>query len=310
VTHQPPTWRDIARGQAGLISDRQLREAGVGLRKTAYRIASVRWRRAAPGVVATTTGTLDDDQRLWLGVLHGGPRALVAGVHALARAGLRNWDRDVVVILVPYGGRVPTPLPGYGFVRTRRDLTGLRGVRRGVPTCQVEAAALLFASGEKVERTAQGLLSAVVQQRLTTAEALLARLDGLQRLPRAAMLRSTLIEIAGGAHSVSELDIARMCRTYQLTRPHRQVRRRDADGRLRFTDCEWRLPDGRTLILEVDGAFHMGVESWEDDIARQRALSASDRLIVRCTSRELRDESDRVARDLRRLGVPRTPLAV
>ena len=87
--------------------------------------------------------------------------------------------------------------------------------------------------------------------------------------------------------------------------PDRQVKRKDADGRSRFTDCEWRLADGRILVLEVDGSFHMEVEHWEDDLARQRALAASDRIIVRCTSRELRDDAGRVARDLVNLGVPR-----
>jgi len=96
-----------------------------------------------------------------------------------------------------------------------------------------------------------------------------------------------------------------MCRTHGLAQPARQVKRLDAGGRLRFTDCEWRLPDGRTLMLEVDGAFHMEVEHWEDDLARHRALAAADRVVIRCTSRELRDEPERVARDLLNLGVPR-----
>jgi len=115
-------------------------------------------------------------------------------------------------------------------------------------------------------------------------------------------LRAALGDVADGAHSVAELDIKRMCRRCGLSRPVRQVRRRDAGGRLRFTDCEWRLPDGRTLILEIDGGFHMDVAHWEDDLARQRALSGGDRVIVRCTARELRDEPELVARDLHERG--------
>lgn len=76
-------------------------------------------------------------------------------------------------------------------------------------------------------------------------------------------------------------------------------------GRIRFTDCEWRLIDGRTLVLEVDGSFHMESEHWEDDLARHRGLSATDRVIIRCTTRELRDSPEVVARDLIALGVPR-----
>jgi hypothetical protein len=48
----------------------------------------------------------------------------------------------------------------------------------------------------------------------------------------------------------------------------------------------------------------MDAEQWEDDIARQRALTTPNRHVVRCAARELRDEPERVARDLRLLGVP------
>lgn len=150
-----------------------------------------------------------------------------------------------------------------------------------------------------------GILAASVQQRRTTPEQLAEWLDRLAPLPGSRRLRATLIEIAGGADSVAELDVTRMCRAAGLAKPLRQVRRRDSDGRWRYTDCEWRLADGRTLMLEVDGIFHMDVEQWEDDLARQRALAASDRLTVRCTSREVRDEPDRIAEHLRLLGVPR-----
>ncbi|MGN6722270.1 MAG: hypothetical protein ACTHJM_06630 [Marmoricola sp.] len=74
---------------------------------------------------------------------------------------------------------------------------------------------------------------------------------------------------------------------------------------MRFTDCEWTLGDGRTLVLEVDGSFHMEVEHWEDDLVRQRRLTSPDRLTVHCTTRELRDSPELVARDLLNLGVPR-----
>jgi len=164
---------------------------------------------------------------------------------------------------------------------------------------------LLWAAEQDKVRTIRGVLAAVVQQRLATAEQLVVALDRLDRLKHATEMRTTLTEIAGGAQSVAELDVRRMCRRYGIVLPRRQVKRHDADGRMRYTDCEWRLADGRTMVLEVDGIFHMDVGQWEDDLSRQRALSGTDRVIVRCTSRELRDDDERVARDLIRLGVPR-----
>jgi hypothetical protein len=38
--------------------------------------------------------------------------------------------------------------------------------------------------------------------------------------------------------------------------PRGQRARLDRAGRRRWTDAEWDLPDGRVLVLEVDGGFH------------------------------------------------------
>jgi len=305
VDAPPRTWRDLARAQAGLLTREQARSVGVQRWSVAHRIASERWQELSPTVLATTTGELSPEQRQWLAVLHAGPGALLGGLTAAERAGLRNWSRDEITVLVPYSSEVPSPIDGIAYRRSRRDLPIFRQHGADVPRCRIEPAVLLFAAADRSERTAQGVLAAVVQQQLTTPEALGEWVDRLRPLRRAALFRRILLEIGGGAQSLSELDVTRMCRTHGLAQPARQVKRRDADGRLRFTDCEWRLPDGRILVLEVDGAFHMEVEHWEDDLARQRALAATDRVVIRCTSRELRDEPDRVARDLVNLGVPR-----
>jgi len=225
---------------------------------------------------------------------------MAGGLTAATLAGLKNWHRDEVTVLVPYARGRPSPLSDVCFVRIRRSLREVGSP----PRCRIEPAVLLFAAADRSERTAQGVLAAVVQQQLTSPEDLLEWLERLAPLRRAATLRRAIEDIGGGAQSLAEMDVKRMCRSFGLAKPTRQVKRRDADGRTRYTDCEWQLPDGRTPVLEVDGGFHMEAEHWEDDLARQRALAATDRIIVRCTARELRDEPERVARDLLALGVP------
>ena len=79
-------------------------------------------------------------------------------------------------------------------------------------------------------------------------------------------------------------------------------------GTHRWTDCEWDLADGSTLVLEVDGGFHIEVLEWGADIKRARSLTTRQRTVVRCTAFELRHEMEDVARDLIALGVPRTAL--
>ena len=89
-----------------------------------------------------------------------------------------------------------------------------------------------------------------------------------------------------------------------LRPPDRQRPRRDREGRLRFTDCEWRLADGRIVVLEVEGGFHAEVEHFNDDLKRQRKLTTPNRIVIRCGALELRDDPESVGEDLRALGVP------
>ena len=296
-------WEQLAETQAGLVSRRQLNARGIGRHTVRNQVRAGRWVAVSPLVVATTTGALTWEQRLWAGHLHAGPSSAVAGLSATRCHGLRGWDRTYVEVMVPWSSTV-APLDGVRFVRTRRDLQRLRG--RGIRShlLQVEPALLLRAGQEASPRTACGLVAAGVQQRLTNADRLLSWLFLLNPLPRSRLLRATLQDIAGGADSMAEIDLGSVCRRAGLRVPNRQRRRQDRRGRLRYTDAEWDLPDGRTLVLEVDGAFHMDVEHWAADLARQRSLTEPARIVVRCTALELRLDPGAVAADLRALGVP------
>lgn len=289
--------------QNGIVTRSQLALCGVSDGRVRAQLKAERWSTVSPTVVAMFTGELTHGQRACAAVLHAGGGAILGGLTAASRAGLAGWERDEITVLVPYREDVPRPMPGVRFVRTRRDTTELRAPGSGIPRCQIEPAVLMFAASVKAQRTAEGILAAAVQQRLTTAERLGAWLGRLQPLRRAPLLRVALEDISGGAQSVAEIDVRRLCQRHRLVLPARQIKRRDAEGRVRSTDCEWDLGNGRTLVLEVDGPFHREVQQWEADIARQRALADVDRTIVRCTAREVRDEGERIARDLRRLGV-------
>jgi hypothetical protein len=124
----------------------------------------------------------------------------------------------------------------------------------------------------------------------------------LTPLLRARLLRRILLDIEGGAHSLAEIDVRRMCRRAGLRLPDRQRPRRDREGRQRFTDCEWDLGDGRVLVLEVEGGFHAEVEHFNDDLERQRKLTTAHRIVLRCGALELRDTPESVAEDLIALG--------
>ena len=302
-------WRGLAEQQRGMLAVRQLTELGVPRGVLRHRLATGHWMMRTEHVLSTTTGELDRHQQMWLGVLHAGNGALVGGLTAGEVHGLRNWHRDDVTVLVRDEWAFD-PVPGIAFFRTRRplgDLASSRNPWRGTPpVCQLEPAVLLWAGYKGSVRAGQGLLAAAVQQRLTEPERLRRWIGRLRPLRRAREFRRVLVDIEGGAQSAAELDVRRMCRTFGLPLPRRQRPRRDRDGRWRFTDCEWLLPDGRTVVLEVDGAFHLEFEQYAADVRRQRRLTTTSTIVVRCTSIELRDTPASVAQDLAALGVCRS----
>jgi hypothetical protein len=79
---------------------------------------------------------------------------------------------------------------------------------------------------------------------------------------------------------MGELDFIRECRTRKLPEPERQVARVDAAGRTRFTDAEFRRPDGRVVMVEVDGLGHMSPDTWLADMDRHNDLTVSTEALV------------------------------
>lgn len=295
-------WAQLAETQAGLLSHRQLRELGVSRGEIRNHLRVGRWAVRSAEVVSTTTGPLSAEQALWLGVLHGGPTAMVGALNAATRRGLKRWHREEITILV--GNPLSfEPLPGYRFFRTRRPYKVLLGSGE-LPTCRLEPAVLMFAAHEPHLRTALGAVTASVQQRLTTTDALDSWIDRLAPLRRSRDLRALLTDVSDGAHSMTEVDLRKACRTYGVEPPRSQRRRTDRRGRKRYTDAEWLLPDGRVLVLEVDGAFHDDVMQASEDRVRNRRLTNARRVVVQCSGFELRHEPWEVIQDLVALGVP------
>jgi hypothetical protein len=294
---------DLIVSQHGLIARRQLNAGGRDSDHVSAQVLARRWVVHTPRVIGTTTGALTWDQRCWMAVLHAGPRSLLGGLSAAEAGGLTGWHRDTITVLVD-DELAFEPVTGVRFFRSRRPFELLRAARQGIPRARLEPAVLLWAGYDAPIRAAHGVLAASVQQRLTTADRLLTWVETLQPLRRARSFKRTLGDIAGGAQSGAEMDVRRMCRRHGLRPPDRQCPRLDRHGLRRWTDCEWDLPDGSVLVLEVDGSFHMEVSNWSADLKRSRSITTRHRIVVRCTAFELRHESSDVARDLMALGVP------
>ncbi|HYF72687.1 MAG TPA: hypothetical protein VD864_07685 [Nocardioides sp.] len=289
--------------QCGMVARRQLGQHHVDWDHVNAQVLARRWVERTPRVVSTFTGELTWEQRQWLAVLHAGPRSMLGSLTAAGRHGLTGWDRDHVSVYVDDELSFE-PVDGVDFFRSRRPFELLRSPKPGIPVARLEPAVLLFAGYEAAPRTGHGVIAAVVQQRLTTCERLVEWVDQLRPLRRATSFKRTIGDIAGGAHSGAELDVRRMCRRHGIRLPDRQRARTDRAGKRRWTDCEWRLPDGRTLVLEVDGSFHTEAAQWHDDLRRSRRITSADRIVVRCSAYEVRHEPEAVAADHIALGLP------
>jgi hypothetical protein len=298
-------WGPLAAAQHGMLSQRQLNALDVSRATVRSQLRAGRWSRRTSAVFSTTTGPLTWEQRLWRAVLHAGPDSLIGGLTAAKVHGMRGWDRDEITVLV--GNELSfEDLAGVRFFRTRRALIDMRAPTV-IPLCRVAPAVLLFAGYEPNRRTAHGAVAAVVQQRLTDVPELASWLETLRPIRGARGLRALLDDIGDGAQSLAEVDLRRECRRCRVRLPDAQRPRFDRRGRRRFTDAEWRLIDGRTLVLEVDGAFHDDVLQAAADRARNRKLTTPDRIVVSCSAYELRHDPASVMEDLIALGVPRTP---
>lgn len=298
------TWQEVAESQCGVLSESTLRELRVTRAFVRNQVRAGRWAERTSSVYTTTTGPLSRGQLLSVALEHAGPRALLGGLTATELLGMRNWARDEVTVLVDQPLSFD-PIEGVRYFRTRRSLAAMRHPTQSPRTARVEPAVLLFAAHEPSNRTALAAVTATVQQRLTTPAKLLEWTRVLRPLRRASAIRDLLADVSGGSQSLAEIDVLRLCRAWGLVPPRRQKKRRDRSGRSRFTDCEWDLPDGRVLVLEIDGGFHIDVENYTDDVQRHRGLTTDRRVVVRCTTYEVRHEPAGLMRDLLALGVPR-----
>lgn len=82
---------------------------------------------------------------------------------------------------------------------------------------------------------------------LTTPNALRRELVTAGQVRHRRLLMAAISDAEGGVQALSELDFTGLCRRYGLPEPTRQVRRRDASGRLRYIDVRLSIVTGVPL---------------------------------------------------------------
>jgi very-short-patch-repair endonuclease len=118
----------------------------------------------------------------------------------------------------------------------------------------------------------------------------------LPRMRRHRLIKETVDDVVGGAHSLAEIDFIKLCRNNRLPEPTCQVVRRDASGRRRYLDAlfqRWRVH------VEVDGGQHLEVRQAWADMRRQNDLWIAGERVLRFPSWAIRSDPASVVAQLR-----------
>ena len=235
-----------------------------------------RWQSVGVHSLCVSTGPLSDDARLWTAVLEAGPRAYLDGDTALVRAGLRNYAPVRIRVSVPRGARIRHRGTGVDIRQTRRwDIDDT--LTQGVPRAKVPGAAVRAGLWAASDRQATLILTMVVQQGLASVEEIAPELLKVRRDRRRSLLATLLLDLAGGAGSLGELDVIRGCRDRGIPEPDGQVLRRTPRGTI-YLDFRWR---DYGVTLEVDGVQHGWVQHAVADALRHNSVAMAGDVVLR-----------------------------
>ena len=275
----------ITRGQAlRFLSPKTLR----------HRLESGRWQSGHRAVFVAHNGPVHRRQREWVAVLATG--AVLGGVSALTRLGMRGYDEDSVHVLLSARHRVVDPPSGVVVHRTTVLPYG-QVLRWGRPPATKAARSLVDAASwaERDDR-ARALVAAAYQQRLVAGDEVARMLDLMPVARRRALIRATAEDARAGSHSIAEVDFLGLCRRAALPLPTRQSTRTDSDGRRRYRDAYFE-PWG--VHVEIDGGQHLEVRTWWADMKRQNDLWIRGDRVLRFPAWAVRERPREVATQVR-----------
>jgi len=266
--------RELGQRQDEVVRREQLLDLGLAQHDVIYMNESHRWQTDADGlVVVLHNGPLTQRQQEAVAVLAGGRLCALAARTAAARGGLVGWNAELVEVLVPRGTTYPALRLVEVKVHESRRFTADDVHPASWPArVGIERALVDAACWSRRPRTACGVLAAGVQQRLTTAERLMPEVEKAGRVRFSRLLMKALVDIAGGAHAMSEGDFVRFCARNGLPKPQHQRVRRDSKGRRRYIDAVLVGPAGEVKV-EIDGALHLVVQTYWDDMYRGNEMT-------------------------------------
>ncbi|MDX6697705.1 MAG: hypothetical protein QOE65_1102 [Solirubrobacteraceae bacterium] len=284
----------LAGRQYGVVARRQLVALGLGGDAIDGRLASGRLHAVHRGVFAVGHRAVSQEGRWLAAVLAGGQDALLSHNSAAALWELRPARRGPVEVAAPRALRSRTDLRFHRLALSEVERTS----HRGIPVTTAARTLLdLAASLRRYEL--ERAVEEAERRRLLDRVVLAALFDEHPRTKGIAILRAVL-EDASPRLTRSDFEARFAAFLAHAGLPAAHLNARVRVGRHRFeVDCVW--PEQR-VVVELDShAYHGTRAAFERDRRRDRLLQAAGWRVVRVTWRQLRDEPESVARDIRRL---------
>lgn len=273
--------------QQGLLTNRQCDEFGIGRQTRSRLVRQDRWRRPVRGVYDTNPVPLEarvqDDWfshaerwRTWLALLSHGPEAIAVGTGALVLHDVQGLPRDFQPEVAMPGGAWRASR--FGTVRQLRAFPTIQvGDRRVARLDHALAQALPGLPRENV----LAVLDDVARRRAMTPDRLAAVHDLLRGRPGAAHVHDLFPLVDKRAESTAESAVRLSLVDNGVPPDDIQVRFTMHGKVVARVDFIWRLPDGRWLVVEVDGVGpHSTPQALVRDAPRQNQLLASGRVIM------------------------------
>ncbi|MFC0439457.1 hypothetical protein [Kutzneria buriramensis] len=252
------------------------------------------WTRLLTGVYLLTGGAPNRRQMVRAALLRAGPNAVITGVEAARRHGVRRVPAEGPVhVLVEPDSR----LGSQSFMLVERSKRRWSTtVVDGIPLVSAARALVDAARREGRLDVVRSMIADGLQRNVCTIAGLTTELAHL-RLRGSALPRMVLTEVDDGVRSAAEAWARRLVLRSRLPAPAWNVELRDEQGRsLAVVDAWW---EDVGLAWEIDSReFHLAPADHERTTRRHSALTAAGVLVVHTVPSRLHKDPAGVLRDL------------